>query len=178
MGEVRAPARSRSSHCKADAYIPDSFARSSIGGNRGSHDRTVAGDHFWARRLSRAAGGACEIVALNTCASGGVARILKPSEVRACGPYRAKTKGKVERPIVLTSNKRFEEWGEIFGDEVMAGALIDRLLHHCHIVNIRGNSYRTRHHADLWAQHPLNNSGSADAPRPEREDRKAKGVTA
>jgi DNA replication protein DnaC len=39
---------------------------------------------------------------------------------------------------VLTSNKSFEEWGEIFGDEVMAAALIDRLLHHCHIVNIRG----------------------------------------
>lgn len=41
---------------------------------------------------------------------------------------------------VLTSNKRFEEWGEIFGEEVMATALIDRLVHHCHIVNIRGNS--------------------------------------
>src|SRR3954471_6027419 len=48
---------------------------------------------------------------------------------------------------VLTSNKSFEEWGEIFGDEVMAAALIDRLLHHCHIVNVRGNSYRMRHHA-------------------------------
>ncbi|MEP6835726.1 MAG: IS21-like element helper ATPase IstB [Gemmatimonas sp.] len=50
---------------------------------------------------------------------------------------------------VLTSNKGFEEWGDIFGDEVMAGALIDRLLHHCHIVNIRGNSYRMRQHREL-----------------------------
>ncbi len=50
---------------------------------------------------------------------------------------------------VLTSNKGFEEWGQILGDEVMAAALIDRLLHHCHIVNIRGNSYRMRHHTDL-----------------------------
>jgi DNA replication protein DnaC len=50
---------------------------------------------------------------------------------------------------VLTSNKGFEEWGEIFGDEVMAAALIDRLVHHCHIVNIRGNSYRMRQHAEL-----------------------------
>ena len=39
--------------------------------------------------------------------------------------------------------------GEILGDEVMAAALIDRLLHHCHIVNIRGNSYRMRHHTEL-----------------------------
>jgi DNA replication protein DnaC len=52
---------------------------------------------------------------------------------------------------VLTSNKSFEEWGEIFGDEVMATALIDRLVHHCHIVNIRGNSYRMKNHAELYA---------------------------
>jgi DNA replication protein DnaC len=78
---------------------------------------------------------------------------------------------------VLTSNKSFEEWGEIFGDEVMAAALIDRLLHHCHIVNIRGNSYRMRHHADLWSQR-MPDGDSAGAPYPERKGRKAKGVTA
>ena len=43
---------------------------------------------------------------------------------------------------MLTSNKGFEEWGQILGDEVMAAALLDRILHRCHIVNIRGNSYR------------------------------------
>jgi len=51
---------------------------------------------------------------------------------------------------VLTSNKGFEDWGDILGDEVMAAALIDRLMHHCHVVNIRGNSYRMREHTDLW----------------------------
>lgn len=51
---------------------------------------------------------------------------------------------------VLTSNKGFEEWGGVFGDEVMAAALIDRVLHHCHIVSIRGNSYRVRHHREVW----------------------------
>ena len=35
---------------------------------------------------------------------------------------------------VLTSNKGFEDWGGVLGDEVMAAALIDRLVHHCHIV--------------------------------------------
>ena len=50
---------------------------------------------------------------------------------------------------VLTSNKGFDEWGQVLGDEVMAAALIDRLLHHCHIVNIRGNSYRMRAHQNL-----------------------------
>ena len=56
---------------------------------------------------------------------------------------------------VLTSNKGFDAWGEILGDDVMAAALIDRVLHHCHIVNIRGNSYRMRHHSEVWkALHP------------------------
>jgi hypothetical protein len=51
---------------------------------------------------------------------------------------------------VLTSNKGFKEWGDILGDEVTAAALIDRLMHHCHVVNIRGNCYRMREHTDLW----------------------------
>jgi hypothetical protein len=40
--------------------------------------------------------------------------------------------------------------GEGLGDEVMAAALIDRVLHHCHLVNIRGNSYRMREHTELY----------------------------
>jgi DNA replication protein DnaC len=50
---------------------------------------------------------------------------------------------------VLTSNKGFEEWGTVLGDDVMAAALIDRVLHHCHLVNIRGNSFRMREHTAL-----------------------------
>jgi len=38
----------------------------------------------------------------------------------------------------------------VFGDDVMAAALIDRVLHHCHLVNIRGNSYRMREHTELY----------------------------
>ena len=52
--------------------------------------------------------------------------------------------------VVLTCNKGFDDWGGIFGDEVMAAALIDRLVHHCHLVTIRGNSYRMRLHTELW----------------------------
>jgi len=67
---------------------------------------------------------------------------------------------------VLTSNKSFEEWGEVFGDDVMAGALIDRLVHHCHIVNIRGNSYRMRQHAELY--NVLTRKGDPEAPKRRR----------
>ena len=49
-------------------------------------------------------------------------------------------------PTVLTSNTGFEEWGGGLGSEVMATALIDRLVHHRHILNIRGNCYRMREH--------------------------------
>ena len=56
---------------------------------------------------------------------------------------------------MLTSNKGFDEWGEILHDEVMAAALLDGLLHRCHILNIRGNSYLMRHHRELpKAIHP------------------------
>ena len=46
--------------------------------------------------------------------------------------------------VILTSNKSFAEWGQIFGDVVIATAILDRILHHSHIVNIRGDSYRLR----------------------------------
>ncbi|MET7889544.1 IS21-like element helper ATPase IstB [Streptomyces avermitilis] len=46
--------------------------------------------------------------------------------------------------IILTSNKTFSEWGQVFGDEVLATAILDRLLHHCEVVSINGNSYRLK----------------------------------
>jgi DNA replication protein DnaC len=46
--------------------------------------------------------------------------------------------------IILTSNKSYGEWGDIFADQVLATAILDRLLHHSTTVNIRGQSYRLR----------------------------------
>jgi DNA replication protein DnaC len=72
---------------------------------------------------------------------------------------------------VLTSNKGFEEWGEVLGDEVMAAALIDRVLHHCHLVNIRGNSYRMREHTELYRALQSDVEHSAEAGRPPRRSK-------
>jgi DNA replication protein DnaC len=73
---------------------------------------------------------------------------------------------------VMTSNKGFEEWGEVLGDEVMAAALIDRVLHHCHIVNIRGNSYRMRQHTEVWRALRQDAEGAATrSPRRAKEGR-------
>ena len=46
--------------------------------------------------------------------------------------------------IILTSNKSYGEWGEVFADQVLAAAILDRLLHHSTTLNIRGQSYRLR----------------------------------
>jgi DNA replication protein DnaC len=46
--------------------------------------------------------------------------------------------------IILTSNKSYGEWGEVFADQVLASAILDRLLHHSTTINIRGHSYRLR----------------------------------
>jgi len=45
---------------------------------------------------------------------------------------------------IITSNKSFGDWQEFFGDPVIATAILDRLLHHCKVVNIKGHSYRLR----------------------------------
>lgn len=46
--------------------------------------------------------------------------------------------------IILTSNKFFSDWGELMNDTVIATAMLDRLLHHSHIINIRGETYRLK----------------------------------
>ncbi|MET9434841.1 IS21-like element helper ATPase IstB [Streptomyces sp. NPDC006551] len=46
--------------------------------------------------------------------------------------------------IILTSNKTFSKWGQVFGDEVLATAILDRLLHHCDVISINGPSYRLK----------------------------------
>jgi len=46
--------------------------------------------------------------------------------------------------VLITSNRSIGEWGAVFGDAVVATAILDRLLHHCHVITIRGDSYRLR----------------------------------
>jgi DNA replication protein DnaC len=48
---------------------------------------------------------------------------------------------------IITSNKSFGDWQELFADPVITTAILDRMLHHCKVVNIRGHSYRLRGHS-------------------------------
>ena len=47
-------------------------------------------------------------------------------------------------PMILTSNQSFGAWGDVFGDRVIATAILDRVLHHATTINVRGNSYRLK----------------------------------
>ncbi len=72
--------------------------------------------------------------------------------------------------IVPLASIALSDWGAILGDEVMAAALIDRLIHHCHVGNIRGNSYRMREYTDLWqAIQPGYEEPSPESSREQKE---------
>jgi DNA replication protein DnaC len=76
--------------------------------------------------------------------------------------------------MILTSNRGFAEWGDLFGDPVVATALLDRLLHHAVVVQIEGASYRLRQHADLIPEHARTNAPITPPPPPRRRGRPPK----
>jgi hypothetical protein len=76
--------------------------------------------------------------------------------------------------MIRTSNRGFAEWGEIFGDPVVATALLDRLLHHAVVVHIEGASYRLRHHTDLIPEHARSHANITPPPPPKRRGRPPK----
>ena len=66
--------------------------------------------------------------------------------------------------LIVTSNKSFVDWGEVFNDQVLATAILDRLLHHATTVNIKGDSYRLREKkkAGLLGRKPKPGGDSAE----------------
>ena len=54
--------------------------------------------------------------------------------------------------LIVTSNMPFARWGDVFGDEIIAGAMIDRLVHHAEVLSLKGDSYRTRTRRKTTAQ--------------------------
>jgi DNA replication protein DnaC len=68
--------------------------------------------------------------------------------------------------IILTSNKSYGEWGAIFADQVLAAAILDRLLHYSTTINIRGQSYRLRQKRKAGVFHDLPELGK-EGPPPE-----------
>lgn len=73
--------------------------------------------------------------------------------------------------MILTSNRGFAEWGEVFGDAVVATALLDRLLHHAVVIQIEGASYRLRQHADLVPENVRPRAVASSQASPKRRGR-------
>ena len=77
--------------------------------------------------------------------------------------------------ILITSNQSLTAWGEVFGDRVIATAILDRLLHHSTIVNIKGESYRLKEkrkaglltRSEPFTDPVLRTDSGKNTPRPE-----------
>src|SRR5437762_882741 len=67
--------------------------------------------------------------------------------------------------IILTSNKSYGDWGSIFGDSIIATAILDRLLHHSTTINIRGESYRLKDRRKAGLLPPRGQEGAEAAAR-------------
>ena len=68
-----------------------------------------------------------------------------PFEPEAANLFFQLVSSRYERAsLIVTSNKPFGRWGEVFGDDVVAAAMIDRLVHHAEVVALKGDSYRLR----------------------------------
>ena len=71
-------------------------------------------------------------------------------------------------PTLATTNRGLPAWGEVFGDDVVAGAILDRILHRAVVFNIRGPSWRMREHQALAEATRPNNQPTSRADRDER----------
>lgn len=68
-----------------------------------------------------------------------------PFEAEAANLFFQLVSSRYERAsLIITSNKPFGRWGEVFGDEVVAAAMIDRLVHHADVISLKGDSYRLK----------------------------------
>ena len=75
---------------------------------------------------------------------------LPMNQVAANWVFHVVSKRYERGSIILTSNRGFADWGQVFSEPVVATAIVDRLLHNATVLNIRGHSYRMRgYHADL-----------------------------
>jgi DNA replication protein DnaC len=69
-----------------------------------------------------------------------------PFEPEAANLFFQLISARYERSsVIITSNKPFGRWGEVFGDDIVAAAMIDRLVHHAEVISLKGDSYRLKY---------------------------------
>ena len=81
-----------------------------------------------------------------------------PFEAEAANLFFQLVSSRYERAsLIVTSNKPFGRWGEVFGDDVVAAAMIDRLVHHAEVSPSKGDSYRLKNRDLGRVPNPANN---------------------
>ena len=80
--------------------------------------------------------------------------------------FRLITRRYERASLILTSNKSFVDWGEIFGEQVLATAILDRLLHHATTLNIKGESYRLKEKRKAGLLEKRTNKSEDPSPEP------------
>lgn len=82
-----------------------------------------------------------------------------PFDAEAANLFFQLVSSRYERAsMIVTSNKPFSRWGEVFGDQTVAAAMIDRLVHHAEVVNLKGDSYRLKDR-DIGRVSPTEDAG-------------------
>ena len=106
----------------------------------------------------------CRSSAVPSCSSIGYLRLTRED---ASLPFRLLVRRYERASLIVTSNQSFIDWGEIFGDHVLATAILDRLLHHASTLNIKGDSFRLKEkrRAGLLGRAP-----ASVAPTPQESD--------
>lgn len=72
--------------------------------------------------------------------------------------------------MIITTNRNFEDWGNLFGDRVIASAIIDRIVHHATIVKLNGNSYRVKNLMELQDLFPNEEAPRGKRGRPRKQE--------
>ena len=72
--------------------------------------------------------------------------------------------------MIITTNRNFEDWGNLFGDRVIASAIIDRIVHHATIVKLNGNSYRVKNLIELQDLFPGDDTARTRRGRPRKQE--------
>ena len=131
--------------------------------------------HPWRRTIASASGAQSVPITLVICPK--APGYSQTYDRKSATAFFTLVSARYERgSIILTSNKGFGEWGELLGDTAIASPVLDRLLHHSHVLNIRGESYRLREKTPGWIiPLPCNNcvpvlKRPEDSPRPDFVD--------
>lgn len=67
-----------------------------------------------------------------------------PFETEAANLFFQLVSSRYERASLIVTSNKLRRWGEVFGDDVVAAAMIDRLVHHAEVISLKGDSYRLK----------------------------------